>query len=182
MQRNSNLQDLLVRKVAEILRQGTDLLGEIDDQVYTKTEKSAYTDGGAIGGHFRHCLEFVNCFLGGIESGRIDYDRRERNHLLETSRRCAIAEFTETIKILEDFEFEKIGDTLLVKPEDAADDENCWCASSIERELEFLQSHTIHHYALIGFKLRAFGVKVAPEFGVAPSTLTFWKQKESAGK
>jgi hypothetical protein len=179
-QTNANLQNLLTLKVAETLRQGVDLLEKADDSTYTKVEKSAYADGGAIGRHFRHCLEFVNCFLTGIENGRVDYNRRERNHLLETNRKYAIAEYGRTIQILENLTLPEDGNALLVKPEDTTDDEDYWCASSIERELDFLQSHTIHHYALIGFKLRAFGFKLSAEFGVAPSTLRFWKGQNSA--
>lgn len=180
MRTNLNLQNLLARNVAEILRQGADLLGAIDDSLYTKMENSRYADGGAIGGHFRHCLEFVNCFLHGIANGRVDYDKRERNRRIETNREYAITEFTRTIQILEGISLPETGNPLLVKPEDAASEEEFWCASSIERELEFLQSHTIHHYALIGFKLRAFGFAPPPEFGIAPSTLRFWKREKSA--
>lgn len=181
MNTNSNLQILLARKVTEILRQGVELLSEIDDPQYTRSEKSAFADGGAIGGHFRHCLEFVNCFLAGIDGRRVDYDQRERNHRIETEREYAIAQYLRTIQVLENFAPEEVDNSLLVKPEDVQDDgEDFWCASSIERELEFLQSHTIHHYALIGFKLRAFGFRMPAEFGVAPSTLRFWNQEKSA--
>lgn len=180
MRTNSNLLKLLACSVAEILRQAVDLLGDIDDAIYAKAEKNAHADGGAIGGHFRHCLEFVNCFLTGIETGRVDYDRRERNQRLETSRDYAAAEYRRTIERLENLALPE-NVSLLVKPEDiAAENEDYWCASSAERELEFLQSHTIHHYALIGFKLRAFGFALPPDFGVAPSTLRFWKQEKSA--
>jgi hypothetical protein len=179
METNLNLQNLLTRKLAEILCQGVNLLGEIDDCLYTKSEKVAFVDGGAVGGHFRHCLEFVNCFLAGVENGKIDYDRRERNHKIETMREYAMAEFMRTVKVLENFSPEVGRNSLLVKPEDVSGKEDFWCASSIERELEFLQSHTIHHYALVAFKLRAFGFPVAAEFGVAPSTLRFWNRQNA---
>jgi uncharacterized damage-inducible protein DinB len=181
MKADSNLQKLLAQNLAEILRQGVDLLNETDDAVYTRAENGAF--GGAVGGHFRHCLEFVNCFLNGIETGRVDYDSRTRDQRIETNREYAIAEFMRAVESLEKISFGTVGNFLLVKPEDAAgenDNEEFWCASSIERELEFLQSHTIHHYALIGFKLRAFGFPVAAQFGVAPSTLRFWRQRKLA--
>lgn len=179
---NQNLKKVLMQSIAEILRQGVELLTKIDDGLYTKVEHGLYRDGGAIGGHFRHCLEFVNCFLGGIETKHIDYDRRERNHQIETDREFAITEFMKTIRILENLSFSESGE-LLVKPEDFGRDEDYWCRSSIERELEFLQSHTIHHYALIGFKLRSFGFELPKEFGVAPSTLRYWsEQKKRAAK
>ena len=45
--------------------------------------------------------------------------------------------------------------------------------STIERELKFLVSHTVHHYAIIALQLRHQGVEPGPEFGVAPSTLRY---------
>lgn len=182
MRTNIDLQNMLAKSLAEILRQAVDLMSEIDDVVYakrTESAESALVSGGAIGVHFRHCLEFVQCFLHGIETGTIDYNRRERNHRLETSREYALAQYTRTIEILENLSpFEN---NLRVKPEDFAPQEDYWCASSIERELESLRSHTIHHYALIGFKLRSFGFDIPAEFGVSPSTLRFWEQEKSAG-
>jgi len=180
MTTNSNLQNLLAHSVARTLRQGVDTIGAMDDALYTKSEKTAFADGGAIGAHFRHCLEFVNCFLTGIENGRVDYNRRGRKSLLESDREYAIAEFSRTIQSLENLSLPETANALLVKPEDSAGDEEYWCASSIERELEFLQSHTIHHFALIGFKMRAAGFRLPAEFGVAPSTLRFWQREKSA--
>jgi hypothetical protein len=43
--------------------------------------------------------------------------------------------------------------------------------SSLSRELQVLSSHTIHHFALIAVTLRAHGVQMDADFGMAPSTL-----------
>ena len=48
--------------------------------------------------------------------------------------------------------------------------------SSLARELQFLTSHTIHHFAVIALILRAMDVEVDREFGVAPSTLRYWTE------
>jgi hypothetical protein len=45
--------------------------------------------------------------------------------------------------------------------------------SSTARELGFLLSHTIHHFALIAMTLQSLGVNVDPAFGVSPSTLRY---------
>ena len=55
---------------------------------------------------------------------------------------------------------------------DAAD-ESSWGTSSVERELQFLRSHTVHHFALIAVILRLSGVEPDEQFGVAPSTLRY---------
>lgn len=178
-----NLQNLLAESVAEALRQGATLLGEMTDEIYVAGEQSGGgKTGGAIGGHFRHCLEFVNCFLAGAAIGKIDYGKRERKRLIEIDRLFAVDECRAAIRAMEQYSAVETGKTLLVKPEDIAEEagEDFWCASSVERELEFLQSHTIHHYALIGFKLRAMNFHVPPEFGVAASTLRFWTAEANA--
>ena len=44
--------------------------------------------------------------------------------------------------------------------------------TNLQRELLFLQSHTVHHYAIIGAMTRAFGNHTDDEFGVAIATRT----------
>ena len=49
-----------------------------------------------------------------------------------------------------------------------------WSQTSVRRELQFLLSHTIHHYALIVAIAVRHGIVDFPEgFGVAPSTLNY---------
>ncbi len=45
--------------------------------------------------------------------------------------------------------------------------------SSLGRELQFLVSHTVHHYALIAIASRMQGIWPKESFGVAPSTLKY---------
>ncbi|NIP97468.1 MAG: hypothetical protein GWO24_30170, partial [Akkermansiaceae bacterium] len=47
------------------------------------------------------------------------------------------------------------------------------------RELQFLVSHTVHHFAMIGGICRALGVALEDDFGVAPSTIRHRVQLES---
>lgn len=51
-----------------------------------------------------------------------------------------------------------------------------WSISSLKRELQFLLSHTIHHYSLIALALRLQGFEPGAAFGVAPSTLKNWRE------
>jgi hypothetical protein len=57
---------------------------------------------------------------------------------------------------------------------DGPPEEDGWSQSTVGRELQYLLSHTIHHYAIIGSILRAQGREPGPDFGVAPSTLRHW--------
>jgi hypothetical protein len=61
-------------------------------------------------------------------------------------------------------------------------DPDVWHSSSVGRELEYVLSHTVHHHALIAEKLAAIGVYIERHFGVAPSTLEYWKALRASEK
>jgi hypothetical protein len=65
-----------------------------------------------------------------------------------------------------------------VKLEGSSNDEGVsdWSRSSLLRELQFLLSHTVHHYSLIALALRVQGFEPGVGFGVAPSTLNHWRK------
>ena len=67
----------------------------------------------------------------------------------------------------------ELHDHLLVSVEDYA----VWSRSSVLRELDFLRSHTVHHYSLIAMLLRLHEIDPGAEFGVAPSTLRHWEEE-----
>ncbi len=45
-----------------------------------------------------------------------------------------------------------------------------WSRSTLKRELQFLVSHTVHHFALIRALLGGSGIDPGESFGLAPST------------
>jgi hypothetical protein len=155
------------------LEQGHALLGRLDDCLYAGAGGLPVRSG--VGSHIRHCLDLYRSLVAGVWTGRVDYERRERDALVARDRACAAARIEiviEELRALADLP----GDTtLLVSPEDPGAD--AWCASTLARELQFLLSHTIHHYALVALILRLQGFEPGEEFGVAPSTLAHWRQE-----
>lgn len=154
------------------LNQGLDLLGGVDETLY----RSADSDGrgGAIGAHFRHVIDFYQCFLSGLESGRIDYDARCRAGDLEDDPACAIAAMREIAAALGKLQPGDVVRPVEVKADAGdAEDPASWNRSSVGRELAFLTSHTVHHYALIALLLRRNGHQPDDTFGFAPSTLEY---------
>ncbi len=136
--------------------------------------EKARTARASIGSHFRHNLDFVNAFLIGLGTGKIDYNRRERDLQIEENRLYAIKQFAEAVSEFRRLPVEIFDKKVLIRSEINSD---FWLESGAMRELEFLHSHTIHHHALIAGKLKAFGVHAAKDFGVAPSTLKFWAEE-----
>lgn len=147
----------------QVLRQGIDLLTRLDDATFRRE----------IGPQLRHTLDFYASFLRGLPEGHIDYDTRERDPLVESSRRLARERFAEVIAALEEIGPERTAQLVAVRTEadTLAPGEPEWCTSSVRRELQFLLSHTVHHNALVKELLRARGHAVGDDFGVAPSTL-----------
>ena len=70
----------------EILRRGIAALDQMNGDLYAEP---AYRSGSSIGAQFRHILDHYQAFLAGLESGRIDYDARERDRLVETDIEAA---------------------------------------------------------------------------------------------
>jgi hypothetical protein len=159
------MKDQLIKNCISVFRQGSNLLQTIENNgIYEH-----------VGGHFRHCIDFAACLISGIESGKIDYNKRERNLLAETDLETVLVKIAETIEKLQNLFTEDFEKEVLVRHECAIDitDENSWCRSTLAREVEFMQSHTVHHYAIIGLKLTNLGIKIDENLGVADSTLKY---------
>lgn len=156
----------LARENALLLEQALGVLAHIEASTYGSASHK-------IGAHLRHILEFDLCALDGIEAHHVDYDARQRNREVETSLQVARAVIHSILARL-DLLAHAADDVLWVAVEDAGDTLPGECMlSSISRELQFLRSHTIHHFALMVPGLRAAGVPLPPDFGVAPSTLRY---------
>jgi hypothetical protein len=120
-------------------------------------------------------MEFYECFLDGLAGGRIDYDARKRDLSVETSRQTAQARIRILTRRLQSEPALRVDSLVSVRMEDSAGSRisEPLLVSSVGRELQVLSSHSIHHFALIAMTLRALGVPVDPDFGMAPSTLRY---------
>lgn len=163
----------LIESLVRELACAAKMIENLDDFTFT----SARNGASGISAHFRHNLDFVNGFLNGIEAGKIDYNRRERDTRVEQNRQYAAKSFRFAIRRLQNLPPEITEKKVSVRSEI---EENLWHESSASRELEFLHSHTVHHHALVAERLESFGINVSADFGVAPSTLKFWEQRNAA--
>lgn len=159
----------LVEATRETLMEGLTLLESVDNKSYSERPMTIETD--SAGNHVRHCLEFFDCFLAGVISRKVDYAARERHRLIARDRSRAMLRIAEVIGQLRGLEELDPDESILVRAED--DEAGYWAPSTVGRELEFIRSHTVHHYALIAIILRSHSRAVPARFGVAPSTLRF---------
>jgi uncharacterized damage-inducible protein DinB len=170
----------VVKSNIYFLEQGISLLSSITDNEYSYNNGKYFKSG--IGRHFRHIVEHYISLIDGYTE-KINYDLRERDLKLETNRKAVISALRNIIDSIQTFELnpELINKKIEVKSnEGIGDGDSPWSVSSIRRELQFLISHTVHHYALIGLILRTMDVTVPEDFGVAPSTLKYESEQETA--
>ncbi|MGC9451597.1 MAG: hypothetical protein ACP5I4_09135 [Oceanipulchritudo sp.] len=159
-----------------LLSQALDLLEAIDDGSYGIAGEACFDT--TPGGHMRQILEHYGNFLHGLGEGLVDYDRRDRGSPVETCRKTALDLALDLVNGLANVSTESFEDPLLVIPDDGGSPRQS--RSNVERELQFLLNHTVHHFALVRTILWIQGQRQFPEnFGIAPSTLRY---QERIGK
>lgn len=164
------------------LEQGLALIDRLADDAWTVEAGPRFR--GGVGSQLRHCLDFYDCFLRGLGSGRIDYSDRRRDPRIESERGYAAGRLRELIDRLRGLAGLDLGRAVEVRSDEptSAGSLDAWASSSVRRELQFLISHTIHHYALIVALLARQGIVLdddLADFGIAPSTLRSWKASDS---
>lgn len=139
-----------------------------DNDNYSKPVISL--SGATIGQHTRHVIELYQCLLEGYETGKVNYDKRKRDRLLEINCHKAFSALHFIKEKLEqenkdlqlEFEFE---------------DKSMCLLSNYYREVYYNLEHCIHHQALIKVALLELKINEMPDqFGLAPSTIQYRKQ------
>jgi uncharacterized damage-inducible protein DinB len=151
-----------------VIQQGVALLAGLGSKRYASRVGLAYN--ASIGGHLRHIIEHYQAFLRGLEEGDIDYENRVRDPLVENDPVYAGGLLESLVQRFEELAVTLRNGNLYYCVETT---EGIATPTSMLRELEFLLSHTIHHYALVAVMARLQGHEPEPTFGVAPSTLKY---------
>jgi uncharacterized damage-inducible protein DinB len=151
-----------------VLDQGLTLIAALGEERYARRLPLAYN--ASIGGHLRHIIDHYQSFFAALETGLLDYEHRERSPGIEHSPEFAGRVLTAMTDRLRSMTGSAMEQTLAYCAETAPGKMR---TTSVGRELEFLLSHTVHHYALVAVMCRLQDFDPPPEFGVAPSTLRY---------
>ena len=157
---------------AACLGQALSLLDSLSPETYTKVCSECLDS--SIGAHLRHAIEHYQSFAEGYSTSAIDYDARRRDPSIETDPLHAGEVLRSLRNFLDSLASDDPGKELRVKMDCGSQPEEesqAWTASTAGRELQFLLSHAIHHYALISVICRTQKIPLAEGFGIAPSTL-----------
>lgn len=136
--------------------------------------------GGPVGPQVRHTLDHVANLASGLAVGSIDYDARDRGTPVETDRDAALQQIDVLIARLDVARRQSPLARVRVAIRDHDAREPVWADSCAAREIAFVESHTVHHMALIAAMLRALGIEPSAGFGYARSTLRHLRQSECA--
>ncbi|MFZ6864126.1 hypothetical protein ACO0K7_15950 [Undibacterium sp. Ji67W] len=138
-----------------------------------------------VGPHLRHVIEHYTALSNALrEAGlSVNYDNRNRNMAIQSDPDLTRSKLTELIEwCLQEasrdiHECDMPLNTHLQSGEFG--ESRTTVPTSLGRELLFLASHTIHHFAILATYFRSHGVELGADFGKAPSTLAHERQTET---
>nr|BBJ02374.1 hypothetical protein YBY_02220 [Marinobacter nauticus] len=130
-----------------------------------------------IGKHVRHIIDHYTALLSASShpGALLDYENRHRELVLETDRRAGRDQLVSIAQQLRNQLSHGFEDGLVMRHNSAGVQQVV--STSVERELVFLASHTIHHMAIIGMLAEQAGMEVSADFGVHPSTLRYLEKQ-----
>jgi hypothetical protein len=139
-----------------------------------------YHDGArfdkVVGPHLRHVIEHFEALAMPVEEGIIDYDSRPRDRALERHPALAQARIAALQRWLSDPLVPLLEQAVRVRSQAGLTGEfSVEVASTVARELVFLFSHAVHHYALLKQHCATEGIALGADFGKAPATLAHEK-------
>ncbi|MEL7298470.1 MAG: DinB family protein, partial [Pseudomonadota bacterium] len=153
------------------LRELAAVINKLDDDDYRRALPPC---NSGIGAHVRHVLDHYDALLGGLSTGSVDYDCRERDTATQLMPRKALQRIDDLCSTLARLTEEDLPEQIAVVMDCGSDRSTSLAVPSTPlRELQFLVSHTVHHDALIAASVRQLDVDVHDGYGVAPSTLRF---------
>lgn len=160
----------LKQSVKNIFKQLEDSLQIISNEDYCR--QIITLSDYSIGHHVRHVIEMFVLLNEGFTTGIVNYEKRKRDPILESSKHAAIAslkQIADSIRpenrdLVVEIGFDKNNDLVNSIP------------SNYFREIAYNLEHTIHHMALIRIGIKEVSDQPLPsDYGVASSTVRYKK-------
>jgi uncharacterized damage-inducible protein DinB len=174
---NSRPLSRIVEENAHAMGQLAQLLDQLPGNAYRQCFGAR--NQHVIGKHVRHIIDHYLALLSATSGAGslLDYENRNRDLILESDKNAARDHLSGIVQTLR-HRFGKVFVSELEMRHNSAGQHQI-VKTSVERELVFLASHTIHHMAIIGMLAEQAGLQVNPEFGVHPSTLRYLEGQEA---
>lgn len=142
----------------------------IDDATYVARPMAEVS--GSIGEHVRHCLDHIGALVVATAARPLSYDRRERGTPVERDPAEALRSIMRFKSAVDRWGDRDMDEPICVASMLTAAGESVTSWSTLGRELAFVNSHTIHHQAMIAVLLSLADLDVPDRLGLAPATPT----------
>ena len=161
------VMEQIIKATVENLQRAEKLLEKISQKTYSDTSTGPYHS--SIGGHLRHILDIFKCVIYGLESKNVDLTDRKRGTVVEKDPQKALNYLHQVINHLQGMvNLDQSTDILII------DDLGLGIVkihSTLASVICQAHSHTIHHFACIGYLLYLKGEIIPDEmFGYNPTT------------
>lgn len=164
-----NTDDLVAENVHAIILLA-DLLAAVPEALYRQTFGARQQH--VIGKHVRHIIDHYLSFIKAVSTlptTPLNYENRQRDETFEQDKHAARDRLLAIVDSLE--QLTRTPEIPPLQMEHVSDNEQGAVGTTVDRELIFLSSHTIHHMAIIAMLAEQSGLDVPDGFGVHPSTL-----------
>lgn len=151
------------------MAQGRALIANLSDGEYVATPQAF--KASSIGAHYRHHLEHVQLLLWSEPHDVVDYNARPREKRLEQSCDAALTRTDRLIEDLEALDPSALDRPLVMAHRTNPEEGPVEAETTLRRELLFMVSHAVHHFALMKIIAEVHGQQLCDSFGVMPSTL-----------
>lgn len=158
----------MIDAIENNLQRGIKLLTTISDEQYSDCSVPPYFS--SIGNNIRHILDVYDCIFKGLDRGGVvDFSDRERNEMAQTKTSSGIAYYNSTINKLNSLKGEDFD--RIIQVTDDLGNGKITTNYTLGSALVQAHSHTIHHYASIGFIINHLGIELPDaDFGYNPTT------------
>lgn len=155
----------LLRFNVQIIEQALSLVAE-----HALPGRPAYA--GPVGAHLRHVIEHHEALLFPACTGVVDYDQRPRNRDVERSAGLARTRLVALQARMASWTDAEADSPVTVHGQGGLSGEFGFVVeSTLGRELAFVASHAVHHFALLQVHCTQQGIATAADFGKAPATV-----------
>jgi hypothetical protein len=160
------------RDAAVLLQFNRQLLEQALELVTAHDAPDAPAYSSYAGAHVRHVIEHYEALLFAPLATFVDYDARSRDRALEQSTALARARLLRLAQRLIDWPAITLAAPIRVQTRGGLFGEIEFSnLSTVGRELVFLASHAVHHFALLQVYCLQHGISMRPNFGEAPATV-----------
>ena len=187
----------MIKSQLEIIEQAKQYLNSVSNKDFTDIISPNFMS--SAGSHMRHIIDHYLALMSGLKNDLIDYDVRVRGSEIESSPQLAMEKLEEIAFWIKSLSADELNKTITLSTEVSVINKNVQqVKTSVVRELVFVGSHAVHHYAMIALitfaqqslsqqkLLQENNVQKSTKktdslpqgFGLAPATATFLRKND----